>query len=284
MPICFIKENKEKNSFKLIFGKIKQEKIDNNNLILLPMGNNNKIYKRRIKQAITIIQNQSIKSVVLSNYLANILVLKSELLNNGISIIDGTILLKMLLNEILEYICITGKTSMEKLKISIITNNISNTNKQTIIELANKVKTINIVTQNQRELKKIEEYLYNEMGIILKLSHNIDKTCNIIINLDNNQEELNKYNIPSNSIIININGNIKINAKKFSGININSYNIEMPNKYKIQDFEDKLAYESLIIGKEYNQIRKQIKEDKIQIKNLIGEKGIINDKEFIIFS
>ena len=57
----------------------------------------------------------------------------------------------------------------------------------------------------------------------------------------------------------------------------------MPSEYKIQDFEEKLVYESIMIGKEYNQIRKQIKKDRIQIKCLIGEKDIINNKEFAIF-
>ena len=267
-----------------MFSKVEEKTIDNKSILILPINSNTKITKRKIKRIITYLKKKNIKRVVLSKYLNSMEIIKKELIENNIKIIDGTFNFKMLLNEVLEYICKIGKTSKEKLKISIITNDTNIMNKQIIIELASIIKSLSIVTNKQKEFKNIEEYLYNEMGIIIKLLHNIDKTSNIIINLDISTNELKQYNIPYKSIIININGNIKINSKRFNGININSYNIEMPNKYKIQDFEDKLLYESITIDKEYNLVKKQIKEDKIQIKNLIGEKGIINDKEFIIFS
>lgn len=284
MQTFFIKESSKTNRIRLMFSKVEEKTIDNKSILILPINSNTKITKRKIKRIITYLKKKNIKRVVLSKYLNSMEIIKKELIENNIKIIDGTFNFKMLLNEVLEYICKIGKTSMEKLKISIITNDTNIMNKQIIIELASIIKSLSIVTNKQKEFKNIEEYLYNEMGIIIKLLHNIDKTSNIIINLDISTNELKQYNIPYKSIIININGNIKINSKRFNGININSYNIEMPNKYKIQDFEDKLLYESITIDKEYNLVKKQIKEDKIQIKNLIGEKGIINDKEFIIFS
>ena len=283
MSVCFIKESKEKNRLKLIFKKIEEESIKSNNILILPVKKGGSISKRKIRQLISTINNRSIKGVILSNYLNNNLTLNNELAKNGINVLDGKMLFKMLLNEVLEYVCKTGKTSIDKLRISVLTNNISNVNKQIVKELAEKVRSLNVVTNKPKEFKNTERYLYNEMGIIIKLSHNIDKTSNIIINFDFNQEELDIYNIPYKSVIININGNIKNNSKKFCGINIKDYNIIMPSEYKIQDFEEKLVYESIMIGKEYNQIRKQIKKDRIQIKCLIGEKDIINNKEFAIF-
>ena len=172
---------------------------------------------------------------------------------------------------------------MEDLEIAFLTNDANNLNKQIILELSQKVKRLNIITNHIEEFQDIEDYLYNEMGIMIKLSNN-KKTdllkTNIIINMDFMEDIINQYNFHKQGIIININGGIKIKSKKFNGINTNSYTAKIPNKYKIEGFYDECVYESYIWGKEYDLARKQILDDKIRIKNLIGEKGIINSREF----
>ena len=81
-------------------------------------------------------------------------------------------------------------------------------NKQIILELSQKVKRLNIITNHIEEFQDIEDYLYNEMGIMIKLSNN-KKTdllkTNIIINMDFMEDIINKYNLPKQGIIININ-------------------------------------------------------------------------------
>ena len=135
----------------------------------------------------------------------------------------------------------------------------------------------------KEEFSSIESYLYNEKGIIVRISNNyktsLNKT-NIIINMDFSENMISKYYIPSKCIIININGGVKIRSKKFSGININGYNIIIPEKYKVIGYNDKYVYESNIIDKEYKLAKKQLLDDNIKIKNLLGEKGIINNIEF----
>ena len=47
----------------------------------------------------------------------------------------------------------------------------------------------------------------------------------IILNIDFPQELINKYNIYDDAVIVNLKGNIKINKKRFNGLNINNYEI-----------------------------------------------------------
>lgn len=289
MALFFIEESRETNKYKLkinnILNKI-EEKADGNRIFLSLPIKEDKIKEKKIKKLVKQMQKYKIKTAILSERLYNIEALKNELYSMNINILDGKFLFKLLTEEVIKYICKKTKTNVEKMEISVLTNDVNNINNEIIISLAEKVKTLNIITNHIEEFRNIEDYLYNEKGIIIKISNNyktaLQKT-NIIINMDFPEETINRYFIPSESIIVNINGGIKIKTKKFNGININDYNIIIPPKYKIEGYNDKFIYESNVLGKEYEIARKQIIEDKIKIKNLIGEKGVINNKEFLFF-
>ena len=245
-----------------------------------------KIKEKKIKKLAKQMQKYKIKTAILSESLYNIEFLRNELYSMNISILDGKYLFKLLTEEVIKYICKKTNTNIEKIEISILTNDVNNINNEIIISLAEKVKTLNIITNHIEEFRNIEEYLYNEKGIIIKISNNYQialKKTKIIINMDFPGETINKYFVPSKCIIVNINGGIKIKTKRFNGVNINGYNIIIPPKYKIERYNDKFIYEGNLLGKEYETARKQILEDKIKIKNLIGENGIINNKEFLFF-
>ena len=281
----FIKEYSSKNIFKhgLIktFYVIKEETINGKNYLYLPI--NKKSTNKYIKKIVKKISEKNIKNVVLSDELFNIQELKKELIKNNIKILNGSYLCKCIILDIIDYICSKTNTKIETLKVSILINEANEVNKKIIIEIANKVKKINIVTSHSYKFKDIENYLYNEKGIIVNIS-NKDKinllNVHIIINIDLSEDEINEYNIPVNSIIINIDHKVKIKEKKFNGININGFNITIPDEYKIDGFNNNFVYESMIYKKEYEQARKQIRKDNVKIENLVGEKGIINEKEF----
>ena len=55
----------------------------------------------------------------------------------------------------------------------------------------------------------------------MKVKKSLVKTP-IILNLDFNMQVLNKYKINENAIIINVEGDMKIRSKRFSGINKNN--------------------------------------------------------------
>lgn len=289
MTLFFIEESKEKNRYKFIINnilnKIEEKKEGNKFFLILPIKENTK--PKKIKKLIKGLEKYNIKNAILSDKIYNIENLKNGLYARNINILDGRYLFQLLIEEIINYICKKSKKEMAKTEISICTNDASNINKEIICELAEKAKTLNIITNHINEFKKLEEYLYNEKGILIKLSNNyktaLQKT-NIIINMDFAEEIINKFSLPNKCLIINIRGEIKIKSKKFNGINVNDYNIISSENYKIEGFNDKFIYEGKLLGEEYKVAKKQILEDKIQIKNLIGENGKINNREFSFFS
>lgn len=105
----------------------------------------------------------------------------------------------------------------------------------------------------------------------------------IILNVDFPTELVNKYNIYEEAIIINLRGNVKINSKRFNGININDYEITYSNNdiyfedYNIiERYYKKDIYEALIYKKQpFESIMKKIRKDKVKIVQLIGNNTVI---------
>lgn len=118
---------------------------------------------------------------------------------------------------------------------------------------------------------------------MLNITNNKKKSLlkvEIIINIDFAEENINKYKIYDKAIIININDKINIQSKRFNGINVNYYKIEIPNEYKLEGFQDEIIYESLLYGKSFKNANKEILKDNIKINKLIGNNGIIKEHEF----
>ena len=101
-----------------------------------------------------------------------------------------------------------------------------------------------------------------------------------MVNIDFPEEIINKIYIPNNIIILNIPKDIDIKSKKFSGINIKSWEIEVPKQYALEDFKKEILYEAYIYKKPIKEAFEQVKKDRIKIKNLKGKNGIISFKEF----
>ena len=153
----------------------------------------------------------------------------------------------------------------------------------TIKRIAKDIKKLNIVTENIAQFKKVVDYLYNGIGILINVSNNLKinlKSSDVIVNIDFSEELLNKLNIPSNAVILNIPSNINIRTKKFTGINIKSLEINIPDNYMLEGFSNISLYEAKIYEKKYMQVEEQIQKDKINVKYLIGVNGIINKNDF----
>lgn len=120
---------------------------------------------------------------------------------------------------------------------------------------------------------------------MLNISNNRKKSLlksQIIINMDFPEELINKYKIFDNAIIININDKINLQSKRFNGINVNYYKINLPKEYKLDEFKDEIVYESLIYTKNnYKEISKKIMQDNIKIIGLIGNNGNISKNEIV---
>jgi len=121
-------------------------------------------------------------------------------------------------------------------------------------------------------------------GIMIRISNNQKKdliNSDIIINIDFPKEILKKYILPNKCIFLNLNEPYDINLKKFCGININNYTLNIPKDYRVKGFRDELIYESFIYNKSIDCVKEQILKDNITIKELIGKNGVINKNEFM---
>ncbi|MBR6504736.1 MAG: hypothetical protein IKT41_03385 [Clostridia bacterium] len=308
MRICYIKQaenideyinytNRVKNIFikKIIEYYKKILKI----ITVRPIGESIILYipsieKNKIKMANKVykkLKYYNIDNIVIENKL-QIDDFKNSLYENNINILNGRWLFNYLLIEILEYIVKVKKENLENQEISILVNDLNEININNIYQIAEKTKRLNIVTNNIGKLKNIENKLYNEKGIMVTVSNNKRKSllkAKIILNIDFPEDVLNKYSINKKAVLVNIEDKININTKSFNGININYYSISenenVMKKFKSNNiytgFDKNILYESLIYDKVmFHIIKDKINNDNVVIKGLIGNNGIINEKEF----
>ena len=97
--------------------------------------------------------------------------------------------------------------------------------------------------------------------------------------MDFNKQILNKYKINENAIIVNLEGNMKIEEKRFNGINVNDYEIAVGRediiwRENMKSFRIKDLLESALYMKDtYNNIIKKINKNKVSITELYGING-----------
>lgn len=308
MRICYIKQAEKVDEYINYTSKIKLNSIKKivmnfkktcNNITIKPIGDGVIFYlPNKIKDGIKVankvlkeLKYYNIKNIVIEKKLQD-KNFRNKLYEENVNILDGRWLFNYLLIDILEYIVKAKQEDLESQEVSILVNDLNEINLSNIYELALKVKRINIITNDINKLKNIESKLYEEKGIMITVANNKRKSlakAKIILNIDFPEELINKYNINKKSIIVNFEEKIKINAKNFSGININYYDVEVNEaimKKYIQNeiyasFDKNILYESNIYDKNrYQIIREKIKKDGVVISGLIGNNGIINEKEF----
>lgn len=284
--IAYVKRFEKVKFLYRLLNIFKIDKIEDKPIILLPIDD--KSCKRKIKKIAEKISkylyNSNIKSIVLEENLMANEEFKNILYRNNISILDGTRLSKFLVYSVIQKIYHYKKSKIEAGEITILIHENNDIAIENIMSLAKNVKRLNIITNNTKKFKKVVEYLYNELGILIKLSNNMKSNLNssdIILNIDFPEETLNKLDIPSNAVVVNVPKNVNITSRKFSGINIKDWKIEIPKKYKLQGFDDTIMYEASILKKPTIKVFEQLEDDKVKIKRLIGVNGTINKKEFV---
>ena len=250
-----------------IIGKFKKINVNKDNCsICLNLEKD-----KNIKKVINKIIKNDVSNVVLSKELYENKNLINALNAYGINVFDGRWLVKYLSFEILEYVIEQKKLKKEETEIAIKI-------------LAKQYKRITVVTNHIDKLRKIEKEIYDKEGILIVVSNNIKKSLlkpTIILNIDFNKEVLNKYKINENATIINLEGDIKIENKRFNGININDYEIETGREENIwrenmKEYRTKdLIEASLYMKDTYSNIRKKIIKSKIIITGLYGINGKI---------
>lgn len=174
--------------------------------------------------------------------------------------------------EILEYIMEKIDRKLQLQNIYILVNTYNAQNISLITKLVNKVKTVNIVTQNISKYKILENKMYENDGTLITINNNKQKAlkkANFIINLDADSKDIENYKINKESVIINC-SNENIILKYFQGIIINNIKIKRDDNILYNEFDEIDIYNSF----------KKTEIEEIKIINLIGTNGIINSKEW----
>lgn len=296
--IFYIKECNEDNKILLFIKKFFKIITIKDNVIVIPINENsiNKKTLLKISNKLNkILRLRNIKTVAISEFLFKNKLFKNQIYKENIHILDGKWLFNYLCVDSIDYIINTNNTKIENVEISILSNSIDEVLENNILNLAQRCKLLNIITNNIEKFNNISEYLHNTHGIMIRVSRNKKKgllKSGIVINYDFTDELVNKCKLNNKAVLINLNNKVNISSKAFTGININFYGIEFKKfinetfKYLDLDkcFSKEILYESLIYQKgNYNTIRTLLKNDEVKIKNLIGINGKINPKEYIIY-
>lgn len=269
--IGYIIAKEEKNFFKKLFNKLEIEEYQNGRKYKIPKFNTKLLEK---------LKKDNVRNLVIAKKDKHNIEFINNLYSNNINILDGRILFKHLIPEIIEYLSKILETNKEDIELTILVNDYSQINLYYINELISNIRRINIVTNNIKEFKNFANRLYEE-AIIVPVMNNKNKSLlnkKIILNIDFTEEQLKKYKINRNAILINIENEIENVNKTFSGININNYVINLKNEEP--QFEQNEMYEAYIIGKQMKDIRRKIVEDNVKISNFIGKRGIIDINEY----
>lgn len=277
--VGYVREDENVNFVHKLFNKIKVE----NNIFLIPYDENIKKHREKnlLEKLYKELQKYNVNRIVLSNKLISSYSFINQLKEYGIRIFDGKLLYKIILPQIVETVCGNINSNIENEKVSILINSNDEMDSKNIELLAQKVKSLNIVTNYPSRFINMSNYLFEEMGIIVKVSTGRKITGNIIINIDFNETKINEYRINPKAVIINCVCPTEILSKQFEGINIYSYNIMVPDEYKIDKFNPTFIYESNIYSRQMKEIEEKIRNDDVKISELIGKNGVINKEEFL---
>ena len=252
-------------------------------------GDNCKVYlnlekEKNIKKIVNKLLKNEVSNVVLSKDLLENQNLINVINASNINIFDGRWLERYLLIQILDFIVQQKNINKQETEIAITVNQITDFSIEIIKILAKQYKKVTIVTSYIEKLRKLEKEIYDKEGILIIISNNQKKSlakAQIILNIDFNKVVLNKYKIHENAIIVNLEENIKIEEKRFNGINVNDYEIEVAReeiiwRENMKEFRTKDLLESVLYMKDtFNNICCKIGKNKVSIKELYGVNGKI---------
>lgn len=256
-----------------------------NNRIILPNQKEDNIKTDEIlaKKTKNILDKTASKKIILSKNIHKKNGYINYLYSYNYDIVDGKWLFKILLYDVLEYIIMKENLDKEETQISIMINDITERDLYNIKKIITNFKKVNIITNHLEKFKNIEEK-YKDIGIVINVGNNKRKgllKSKIILNLDFPSELVNKYNIYDEAIIVNFQNNVKIKKKRYNGICINDYeiNVKNCNDFNFWDFENyfrKELYEGILYKNQpIEETLKKLKIDGVVIEKLIGTNNLI---------
>lgn len=298
---------------KQFLGIIKKEQYDVGTVFKIPRNIKEKKQEKFIHKFINELKKVKIDTVVFSEEIINSNLYEGivdEICKVNKRIVNGKRLMQYMNFDIFEYILKIQKEPMNKQDVFFMIKKDNNMDLQFLEPYIENCKTVNIVTNDMERFKKVQDNLYEKEDILISVSNNKNKAlkkAKYIFNVNMNKSEMKKYKIDRNAIIINLKENVKIDDTSFEGININYFQISIPDDYiekyevfcKENEFDIVKIYETILLRKIQSQKTKSvmlsktdlkkrknieadiIKKDNVKITGLIGNNGIIDENEII---
>ena len=271
------------------FVRVKVEHVDNDVIILIPK------YKKYNRIVSKLISSQINKYV--GKFKIKELVFEQELefIKKKINIqqfLNGKLIMKNSLIKIFSYMFNINKKNINLEDVYVLVNEYNKENMYIINELIESFKTVNIITENIRRFKRLENQLF-DLGVLITVSNNKRKSlrnATYIINIDFDKNKIMLYNIKSNSTIINLTDeNIELKSN-FNGVLINNIELQIDKDKDcfINEFygniNKKIFIETRIKKNNRNleYIKKISQEYSVKISELIGIRGKLENNEFLL--
>ena len=294
MVIAYIKEERLNNNFFQNFQGMEIGIADNNYIIAIHDKDKKSIQKRLVKK----IYKLKIDAIVFSKELEG--KFKDDICemlklddNINVKMINGKKLMEYMEFDIMKYILEKQKHSMRQEDIYIIFKRDNSLNLNFLVRFIENFRMTNVVTNDIARLKNVQDNLLDNENILISVSNNKKKAlrrAKYVLNVNFTTEELAKYNINRNAVIINIRENVKYSNPGFEGVNVNYFDIKVPDEFdeKFEQMGNNFylvkLYESILIAENFGEastekVYEKIARDEIQVKNVIGINGRISDEE-----
>ena len=282
------RQEKIKKKIRKILAIVKTEAIENDVIIVVPK------YKKYNKLLNKIISTQINRYVEKINLMELIFENDMKFLENVISrkyISNEKYYIKNNIIKVFNYIFQINQTNINLENVYVLVNDYNKQNIELIKQLTEAFKTVNIITENIRRYKRLEDSYYKQ-GILITISNNKRKSlknAKYIINIDFDKIKILMYNIYPNSVIINLSSNDIEVRKGFNGVLLNNLEIQVNEDEDcfIKEFYgniNKRVFLETLIKRNANKteyIKKINQKFDVKIDKLIGVRGIIENNEFL---
>ena len=248
-----------------------------NNRIILPIEADkisDKKAQKLAKKTKKILDKTNCNKLVISKNIKKIDNYMNQLYTYQYLICDSKWLFEVLAVRVLDFIIEKFNMKKQETQVAILVNDLTENTLENIRIIVKQYKCVSIITNHIEKFKKLEQQILDENGIMITITNNKKKSlakAQIILNVDFPTELINKYYINEKAIIINLKGNVKIEKKRFNGININDYEIKVENveeldkdfltKYKMADVYEAKLYKKTT----YKNLMEILEKDKVEI-------------------
>ena len=289
MVVGYIKEERLK-----FFQHVKLFLFDGNYVIAVSQTGKNK--ERVRKKVSRYIEKLGINALVFSKDLEESF--KSDIYtflknSNKVQVLNGKKLMGFMKFEVVKYVLNKQKVNSKEEEIYIVFKKSGDTDLNFLKKIIENFRVVNVVTNDIERLKNVQDNLFENDGILISVSNNKRKAlkrAKYVLNINLNKEELEKYRINRDAIIVNIQENVRYGLAGFEGININNIKIKCPDEFiekfeQIGDnFEITELYESLLLSddmqrRKAEEVIERIEKDDVKINEIIGNNGVIHEEE-----